>query len=79
MIGCVVFEAAHVTEQPRASPSNSFVMNPSAKRRIPNVAIAGALALAAVGSYYYTLHAVGTTDIDAEVQKVLDSQKQSKN
>lgn len=44
-------------------------------RPVPNWAIAGALGLAAVATYYYTLHAVGTTDIDAEVQKVLDSQK----
>ena len=46
-------------------------------RTIPNLAIAGVLGLAAVATYYYTLHAVGTTDIDAEVQKVLDSQKAS--
>jgi hypothetical protein len=43
--------------------------------RVPNWAIAATIVLAAVGTYCYTLHAVGTTDIDAEVQKVLDSQK----
>ena len=42
---------------------------------IPNWLIAGGLASLAVSTYYYTLYAVGTTDIDAEVQKVVESQK----
>lgn len=47
----------------------------SAAPRVPNWAIAAGLGLAAVGTYYYTLHAVGTTDIDAEVRKVQDAQQ----
>ena len=56
-----------------ASAADAFKRKP----RVPNWAIAGALGLASIATYYYTLHAVGTTDIDAEVQKVLDSQKEA--
>lgn len=46
--------------------------------RVPNWAIAGGLGLLAVATYYYTLHAVGTTDIEQEVQKVLDDEKKAR-
>jgi hypothetical protein len=39
--------------------------------RVPNWAVALALGCAAAGTYYYTLYAVGTSDIEAEVQKEL--------
>jgi hypothetical protein len=64
------------TERVRSQDNRD--MQPS-KRTIPNLAIAGGLGLAAIATYYYTLHAVGTSDIDAEVQKVLDSQKKSQS
>jgi hypothetical protein len=45
------------------------------RTKIPNWGIAATVLLVVAGTFYYTLHAVGTTDIDTEVQKVLDSQK----
>jgi len=45
------------------------------RRRIPNWAVGGLLALAACGSYYYTLYAVGVTDLDVELQKELTRQR----
>lgn len=51
---------------------------PGARPRVPNWAIAGGLGLLAVATYYYTLHAVGTTDLEHEVQKVLDDEKKAR-
>lgn len=44
---------------------------------IPNWAVASALGTAAVSTYYYTLYVVGSTDIDAEVRKVLTSEQRA--
>jgi uncharacterized protein YdgA (DUF945 family) len=48
------------------------------KRAVPNWAIAAALAAAALGTYYYTTRAVGTTDLESEVKKAGEEQKQAK-
>jgi hypothetical protein len=59
-------------------PRTEYLIAERARRRaIPNWSIAVVLGLMSAATYYYTLRAVGTTDIDAEVQKVLDEQKKS--
>jgi len=50
-------------------------MSPATRTGLPNWAFAGVLGLAVMGTYYYTIHAVGTSDIDAEVKKELQKQK----
>jgi hypothetical protein len=47
------------------------------KRAVPNWVLAAGLAVAAVGTYYYTLHAVGTTDLESEVKKAGEEQKKA--
>lgn len=44
---------------------------------VPSWAIASALGLAVVATYYYSMYAVGTTDIDAAVQQVQDDREGS--
>lgn len=49
-------------------------MAPVTRTGLPNWAIAGVLGLTVMGTYYYTMHKVGTSDIQAEVDKELQSQ-----
>lgn len=54
-----------------------MVMGPGTRTGLPNWAIAGVLGLTVIGTYYYTMHKVGTSDIDAEVEKELQKQTKS--
>lgn len=51
---------------------------PTPQTGLPNWAIGLTLGACVVGTYYYTIQKVGSTDIDAEVEKELKKQARSK-
>ena len=55
--------------------SSTPLARATVRQVLPNWAIAGLLTLAAGGSYYYTLYAVGLTDLDVELEKELARQR----